>query len=129
MVVFVATAAVATYLKVFTGSYDKPLGWQLVGVDGRTLTVTYMDGPCAPFDRFDLRETSEGVTLAVEARVRRGSYTCPTIGIGHVDKVVLTEPLGDRPLWHAPDDTHGSRVLDTSARQRSSAGLPVGSAP
>ncbi len=112
--VVVTLAAVAGYVKVFTGSYDKPLDWKLVGVDGRTMTVTYMDGPCAPFDRFDLQETGEGVTLGVEARVRKGNYVCPTIGIGHFDKILLASPLGDRPLWHAPDGTHDGRVLDSS---------------
>lgn len=73
-----------------------------VSDDGRMLVVRHRSGGCYAFDRADVEERSEMVTVTVFMTRPAAPVSCPPPAVTSTADVALTDPLGERSLAHGP---------------------------
>jgi hypothetical protein len=102
LVVFVV-ATVAVWVVLAWGGVGTPRSWyDSHEVDGSTVTVTYSDSPCQTFEKVDVEETDQEVTITV--RTWTFAFSCSDALHPYTAKVRLDRPLGDRVLVYGASD-------------------------
>jgi hypothetical protein len=97
--VLIASVLIATVVgaAVAWASGGEPRSWVYAPeVDGSTVTVTYSDSPCRTFERVDVDEANDEVTITV--RTWTFASSCNDSLQLYSVEVRLEAPLGERSL-------------------------------
>jgi hypothetical protein len=102
LVVFVL-GTMAVWVVLAWGGVGTPRPWyDSFEVDGSTVAVTYSDSPCQTFEKVDVEETDQDVTITV--RTWTFAFSCSDALHPYTASVRLDRPLGDRALVDGASD-------------------------